>query len=69
VKHAVRAVKPDPAALEFTGRVACLAPSPPPSVAKLNPNPADISAVMGDIARLLDASIKGCGHAVAGRRR
>src|SRR5207249_5836589 len=53
------AVKPDPAALEFTGRVACLAAIADTIRAKLNPNPADISAVMGDISKLLDNSITG----------
>jgi type I restriction enzyme R subunit len=53
------AVKPDPAALEFAGRVACLSSIADAIRAKLNPNPADISKVMGDIALLLDASITG----------
>jgi len=53
------AVKPDPAALEFAGRVACLAAIADAIRAKLNPNPADISAVMGNVAKLLDASITG----------
>ena len=53
------AVKPDPAALEFAGRVACLAAIADAIRAKLNPNPADISEVMGDISKLLDASITG----------
>jgi type I restriction enzyme R subunit len=53
------AVKPDPAALEFAGRVACLAAIAGAIRAKLNPNPADISAVMGEIGTLLDASITG----------
>jgi type I restriction enzyme, R subunit len=53
------AVKPDPAALEFAGRVACLAAIAAAIRAKLNPNPADISAVMGDIGKLLDDSITG----------
>jgi type I restriction enzyme R subunit len=53
------AVKPDPAALEFAGRVACLGAIADAIRAKLNPNPADISKVMGDIAKLLDASITG----------
>ena len=53
------AVKPDPAALEFAGRVACLAAIADAIRAKLNPNPADISGVMGDISKLLDASITG----------
>jgi type I restriction enzyme R subunit len=53
------AVKPDPTALEFAGRVACLTAVANAIRAKLNPNPADISEVMGDIAKLLDASITG----------
>ena len=53
------AVKPDPAALEFASRVACLAAIAAAIRAKLNPNPADISGVMGDIGKLLDASITG----------
>jgi type I restriction enzyme R subunit len=53
------AVKPDPAALEFQGRVACLAAIAEAIRTKLNPNPADISSVMGDVAMLLDASITG----------
>ena len=53
------AVKPDPAALEFAGRVACLGAIAGAIRAKLNPNPADISWVMGDISKLLDDSITG----------
>ena len=53
------AVKPDPAALEFAGRVACLAAIADAIRTKLNPDPADITEVMGDIGKLLDASITG----------
>ena len=53
------AVKPDPAALEFAGRVASLAAIAAAIRTKLNPNPADITGVVGDIAKLLDASITG----------
>jgi type I restriction enzyme R subunit len=53
------AVKPDPAALEFASRVACLAAIAAAIHTKLNPNPADISAVMGEIGALLDTSITG----------
>ncbi len=53
------AVKPDPAALEFAGRAACLAAIAEAIRAKLNPNPADITEVMGEIGKLLDASITG----------
>ena len=54
-----RAVKPDPSALEFAGRVACLAAIAEAIRAKLNPDPPDISAVMGGISALLDESITG----------
>jgi type I restriction enzyme R subunit len=54
-----RAVKPDPAALAFAGRVACIGAIADAIRAKLNPNPADISEVMGDINTLLDESITG----------
>ena len=55
----INAVKPSPAALEFLGRAACLAAIAQAIRTKLNPNPADISGVMGDINKLLDASISG----------
>lgn len=54
-----RAVKPDPSALEFTSRVACLTTLAEAIRAKLNPNPPDISQVMGQINDLLDESITG----------
>jgi type I restriction enzyme R subunit len=57
-----RAVKPEPAALDFTGRVACLTTLAEAIRAKLNPNPTDISAAMSGIADLLDESITG--HAI-----
>ena len=53
------AVKPDPAALEFAGRVGSIAAIADAIRTKLNPNPADITEVMGDIGKLLDASITG----------
>jgi len=53
------AVKPDPAALEFASRVASIAAIADAIRTKLNPNPADITEVMGDIGKLLDASITG----------
>jgi type I restriction enzyme R subunit len=53
------AVKPDPAALDFAGRVGCLAAIADAIRAKLNPNSADISSVIGDISKLLDTSITG----------
>lgn len=54
-----RAVKPDPSALEFASRVACLATLAEAIRAMLNPNPPDISKVMGEINGLLDKSITG----------
>jgi type I restriction enzyme R subunit len=54
-----RAVKPDPVALEFSSRVACLTTLAEAIRAKLNPNPPDISQVMGQINGLLDDSITG----------
>ena len=54
-----RAVKPDPSALEFASRVACLTTLAEAIRAKLNPNPPDISQVMGQINDLLDESITG----------
>jgi type I restriction enzyme R subunit len=53
------AVKPDPSALDFASPVACLTAIAAAIRAKLNPNPADISGVMGDISKLLDTSITG----------
>jgi len=44
-----KAIKPDPAALEFAGQVACISTIADAIKAKLNPGPADISQVMGDI--------------------
>jgi type I restriction enzyme R subunit len=57
-----RAVKPDPAALEFASRVACLTTLAEAIRVRLNPNPPDISQVMGQINGLLDESITG--HAI-----
>lgn len=57
-----RAVKPDPSALEFAGRVAGLSTLAEAIRATLNPYPPDISQVMGEITNLLDESITG--HAI-----
>jgi len=53
------AVKPDPASLEFAGRVAGITAIAESIRAKLHPNPADISAIMGEINDVLDQSISG----------
>ena len=57
-----KAVKPDPVALEFASRSACLATIAEAIRVKLNPNPPDITKVLGDINSLLDDSITG--HAI-----
>ena len=54
-----RAVKPDPVAIQFAGRVACISAIGDAMRAKLHPNPADISVIMGGINALLDDSITG----------
>jgi len=54
-----RAVKPDPAVLEFTQSVAAIAAVGAAIRATLSPNAPDISAIMGQIAGLLDESITG----------
>ena len=54
-----RAVKPDPAALEFAQRVMGIATLAAAIRAKLSPNPPDISTIMGQITGLLDESITG----------
>lgn len=57
-----RAVKPDPAALEFGERVAGVTTLAAAIRAQLNPNPPDIGEIMGRITGLLDDSITG--HAI-----
>ena len=59
VSTLLKAVKPDPIALEFASRVACLTTLAQAIRATLNPNPPDISQVMQGITDLLDESITG----------
>jgi type I restriction enzyme R subunit len=54
-----RAVKPDPAALEFAERVAGIATLGAAIRAMLSPNPPDISTILRRINELLDESITG----------
>ncbi len=54
-----RAVKPDPAALQYAGRAACLATLGEVIRTRLNPNPPDIADVLRSIAGMLDESIAG----------
>jgi type I restriction enzyme R subunit len=59
VRTLYRAVKPDPAALEFAQRVIGIATLAAAIRAKLSPNPPDISTIMRQITGLLDESITG----------
>lgn len=54
-----RAVKPDPAALEFAERVIGILTLAAAIRAMLNPNPPDISSILRQITGLLDESIAG----------
>jgi type I restriction enzyme R subunit len=54
-----RAVKPDPSALEFASRVACITTLAECIRTRLNPNPPDISHVINGINGILDESITG----------
>ena len=54
-----RAIKPDPAALEFGERVSGIAALAAAIRARLNPNPPDIATILRQIGGLLDASITG----------
>jgi type I restriction enzyme R subunit len=54
-----RAVKPDPAAIEFSVRMAGIATLAGAIRAKLSPNPPDIAAILKQIGELLDDSITG----------
>ena len=53
------AIKPDPAAQEFAASVGALNSIAAEIRLTLNPNPPDISAVMGQIGQVLDQSITG----------
>jgi type I restriction enzyme R subunit len=57
-----QAVKPDPSALEFASRVACISTLADCIRTRLSPNPPDISLVINNINSLLDDSITG--HAI-----
>lgn len=54
-----RAVKPDPAAIEYSMRVSGLATLAAAIRAKLTPNPPDITTILRQIGELLDDSIAG----------
>jgi type I restriction enzyme R subunit len=54
-----RAIKPDPAAIEFAARLAGIDTLAGAIRAKLSPNPPDIATILNQISGLLDASITG----------
>lgn len=54
-----RAIKPDPAAIEFAVRLAGIDTLAGAIRAKLSPNPPDIATILNQISGLLDASITG----------
>jgi len=54
-----RAVKPDPAAIDFSVRVSGIATLAAAIRAKLSPNPPDIATILKQIGELLDDSITG----------
>ncbi|HNP81786.1 MAG TPA: type I restriction endonuclease subunit R [Nitrospira sp.] len=57
VRTLFRAVKPDPSALECASRVACLTTIAETIRERTGEGPADISAVMADLNKILDASV------------
>lgn len=57
VRTLFQAVKPDPAVLEFSSRVACLTTIAETIRERTGEGPADISAVMTDLNKILDASV------------
>ena len=59
VRTFYQAVKPDPAALEFAGRAACLGAIADAIQAVLHPDPVDIGKILGQVKEVLDISITG----------
>ncbi|MCS6264111.1 MAG: type I restriction endonuclease subunit R [Nitrospira sp.] len=57
VRTLFQAVKPDPSALECASRVACLTTIAETIRERTGDGPADISAVMADLNKILDASV------------
>lgn len=57
VRTLFQAVKPDPSVLEFAARVACLTTIAETIKERTDEGPADISAVMADLNKILDASV------------
>lgn len=57
VRTLFQAVKPDPSVLEFASRVACLSTIAEAIRERCGEGPADISHVMTDLSKILDASV------------
>lgn len=57
VRTLFQAVKPDPSVLEFVSRMACLTTIAETIRERTGEGPADISAVMADLNKILDASV------------
>ena len=69
VRTLFQAVKPDPAVLEFSSRVACLTTIAETVRERTGEGPADISAVMTDLNKILDASVAADGfHIPQGKK-
>jgi len=69
VRTLFQAVKPDPAVLEFSSRVACLTTIAETIRERTGEGPADISAVMTDLNKILDASVAADGfHIPEGKK-
>ena len=65
VRTLFQAVKPDPSVLEFASRVACLTTIAASIRERTGEGPADISAVMTDLNKILDASVAADGFHIA----
>ncbi len=69
VRTLFQAVKPDPSVLEFSSRVACLTTLAETIRERTGEGPADISAVMTDLNKILDASVAADGfHIPEGKK-
>lgn len=69
VRTLFQAVKPDPSVLEFSSRVACLTTIAETIRERTGEGPADISTVMTDLNKILDASVAADGfHIPEGKK-
>jgi type I restriction enzyme R subunit len=68
VRTLFQAVKPDPSVLEFASRVACLTTLAESIRERTGEGPADISVVMTDLNKILDASVAADGFHIPQRK-